>query len=98
MRIAQVEIDIEIQCFIPHLLQQESHCHCDTAAATAFYFIKSRVQLCSSQPYVWQLLKIGKNNNTYTVQAESSKFSSLLFDQGFQIVIPPSLASVPETI
>ena len=35
------------------------------------------------------------NNNTCTVQAESSKFASLLFDQGFQIVIPPrSLASL----
>ena len=34
-----------------------------------------------------------------TVQAESSKFASLLFDQGFQIVIPPrSPASVPEPI
>ena len=28
---------------------------------------------------------IGKNNNTRTVQAESSKFASVLFDQGFQI-------------
>jgi hypothetical protein len=32
---------------------------------------------------------IGKNNNTHTVQAESSKFASLLFDHGFQIVIRP---------
>ena len=33
------------------------------------------------------------------MQAESSKFASLLFDQGFQIVIPPrSPASVPEPI
>ena len=40
---------------------------------------------------------IGMNNNIRTVQAESSKFASLLFDQGFQIVIPPrSPASVPE--
>ena len=30
---------------------------------------------------------IGKNNNTRTVQAESSKFASVLFDQGFQIWI-----------
>ena len=28
---------------------------------------------------------IGKNNNTRTVQAESSKFASVLFNQGFQI-------------
>ena len=28
---------------------------------------------------------IGKNNITRTVQAESSKFASVLFDQGFQI-------------
>ena len=28
---------------------------------------------------------IGKNNNTRTVQAESSKFASVSFDQGFQI-------------
>ena len=42
---------------------------------------------------------IEKNNNTHTVQVESSKFASLLFDQGFQIVIPPrSPASVPEPI
>ena len=42
---------------------------------------------------------IGKNNNTRTVQAESSKFASLLFDQGFQIVIPPRIvANVPEPI
>ena len=26
-----------------------------------------------------------KNNNTRTVQAESSKFASVLFDQGFQM-------------
>ena len=32
---------------------------------------------------------IGKNNNTGTVQAESSKFASVSFDQGFEIVIPP---------
>ena len=30
-------------------------------------------------------LPIGKNNNTRTVQAESSKFASVLFDKGFQI-------------
>ena len=42
---------------------------------------------------------IGKNNNTHTVQAESSKFASLLFDLGFQIVIPPRIvANVPEPI
>ena len=29
--------------------------------------------------------RIGKNKNTRTVQAESSKFASVLFDQGFQI-------------
>ena len=28
---------------------------------------------------------IGKNSNTRTEQAESSKFASVLFDQGFQI-------------
>ena len=33
----------------------------------------------------WQHQCIGKNNNTHTVQAESSKFASVLFDQGFQI-------------
>ena len=32
---------------------------------------------------------IGKNDNTRTVQAESSKFTSVLFDQGFLILIPP---------
>ena len=43
------------------------------------------------------IFHIGKNNNTCTVEAESSKFASLLFDQGFHIVIAPrSLASVPE--
>ena len=42
---------------------------------------------------------IEKNNNTRTVQAESSKFASLSFDQGFQIVIPPRIvANVPEPI
>ena len=30
---------------------------------------------------------IGKNNNTRTVQTESSKFESVLFDQGFQILV-----------
>jgi hypothetical protein len=44
-------------------------------------------------------MAIGKNNNTRTVQAESSKIASLLFDWGFQIVIPPRVvASVPEPI
>ena len=44
-------------------------------------------------------LEIEKNNNTHTVQAESSKFASLLFDQGFQVVIPPRIvANVPEPI
>ena len=28
---------------------------------------------------------IGKNNNTFTVQAESFKFALVSFDQGFQI-------------
>ena len=47
----------------------------------------------------WIFRYIGKNNNTRTVQAESSKFASVLFDQGFQIIIPPrSSASVPEPI
>ena len=42
---------------------------------------------------------IEKNNNTRTVQSESSKFAKLLFDQGFQIVIPPRIvANVPEPI
>ena len=42
---------------------------------------------------------IEKNNNTRTVQVESSKFESLLFDQGFQIVIPPRIvANVQEAI
>ena len=36
-----------------------------------------------------------KNNNTRTMQAEFSKFASLLLDYGFQILIP---ASVPEQI
>ena len=40
---------------------------------------------------------IEKNNNIPTVQAEPSKFASLWFDQGFQIVIPPRIvAYVPE--
>ena len=42
---------------------------------------------------------VGKNNKTHIVQAESSKFASLLFDQGFHLVIPPrSPASVQEPI
>ena len=42
---------------------------------------------------------IEKNNNIRTVQAEPSKFASLSFDQGFQIVIPPRIvAKVPEPI
>ena len=43
---------------------------------------------------------LGKEkNNTQTVQAESPKFASFLFDQGFQIFIPPRiLANVPEPI
>ena len=46
-----------------------------------------------------QEFTIGKNNNTRTVQAESSKFESLSFGQGFQIVIPPRIvANVPEPI
>ena len=44
-------------------------------------------------------MDIEKNNNTRTVQAESSIFASLSFDQGFQIVIPPRIvANVPEPI
>ena len=47
----------------------------------------------------YTLWAIGKDDNTRTVWAESSKFASLSFDQGFQIVIPPrSPASVPEPI
>ena len=42
------------------------------------------------------IILIEKNNSTRTVRAESSKFASLLFDHGFQIVIPP--ASVPQPI
>ena len=34
---------------------------------------------------VFNFSGIGKNNNTRTVQAESSKFASVLFDQGFQV-------------
>ena len=34
---------------------------------------------------VFNFSGIGKNNNHRTVQAESSKFASILFDQGFQI-------------
>ena len=42
---------------------------------------------------------IGKNNNIRAVQAESSKFASLLFNQGVQIVInPSSVIYVPEQI
>ena len=42
---------------------------------------------------------IEKNNSNRTTQAESSKFALLLFDQGFQIVIPPRIvANVPEPI
>ena len=45
------------------------------------------------------MFTIEKNNNTRTVQAESSKFASLSFDQRFQIVIPPRIVSnVPEPI
>ena len=43
------------------------------------------------------MFTIEKNNNTRTMQAESSKFASLSFDQRFQIVIPPRIvANVPE--
>ena len=41
---------------------------------------------------------IGKNNNICAVQAESSKFASLLFYQGVQIVINSSVVYVPEPI
>ena len=42
---------------------------------------------------------IEKNNNTRTVQTESSKFASFSFDQGFQIVIPLRIVvNVPEPI
>ena len=42
---------------------------------------------------------IGKNNNIRAVQAESSKFASLSFDQGVQIFInPSSVVYVPEQI
>ena len=40
------------------------------------YFHRYQILLCK---------EIGKNNNTLTVQAESSKFASVLFDQAFQI-------------
>ena len=44
-------------------------------------------------------IDIGKKNNTCTVQAESSKFALLSFDQGFLIIIPPrSPACVPKPI
>ena len=33
---------------------------------------------------IWQHSVYWKNNNTCTVQAESSKFASVLFNQGFQ--------------
>ena len=36
---------------------------------------------------------IEKNNNIRTVQAESSNFASLSFDQGFQIVTPPRIVA-----
>ena len=43
-----------------------------------------------TQPKCFQYeFSIGKKNNTRTVQAESSKFASLLFDHGFQLVIHP---------
>jgi hypothetical protein len=44
--------------------------------------LKIDICLLSCLPFV---SKIGKNNNTCTVQAESSKFASVLFDQEFQI-------------
>ena len=48
---------------------------------------------------LWTKDAIEKNNNIRTVQAEPSKFASLLLDQGFQIVIPPRIvANVPEPI
>ena len=50
------------------------------------------VSKCMMVHSFWQVCRIiifwrsiGKNNNTRTVQAESSKFASVLFDQGFQI-------------
>ena len=57
-------------------------------------FIKCRNNLAH-----YTRVAIEKNNNTGTVQAESSKFASLSFDQRFQIVIPPRIvANVPEPI
>ena len=45
------------------------------------------------------LISIEKNNNIRAVQAETSKFGSLSFDQGVQIVInPSSVVYVPEPI
>ena len=32
-----------------------------------------------------EVVSFGKNNNAHNVQAESSKFASVLFDQGFQV-------------
>ena len=43
-------------------------------------------------------LAIGKNNNTRTVQAESSKFLSVLFDQGFQIWVGWILSELHLTV
>ena len=49
--------------------------------------------------FIQTLFSIGKNNNIRAVQAESSKFATLLFDQGVQIVINPSAVFyVPEPI
>jgi hypothetical protein len=51
------------------------------------------------QPYFAENSIVEKNSNTRTVQAESSKFASFLFDQGFQLVIPPKIVTyVPEPI
>ena len=67
---------------------------------TIFVFSISVLNLnLETQVLIPQKNRICQKNNNRTVQAQSSKFASLLFDQGFQIVIPPrSPANVPGPI
>ena len=56
----------------------------------SLYFTKQIKKKFHLVPIVFHA--IGKNNNTHTVQAESSKFASVLFDQGFQIWVRRNLS------
>ena len=72
------------------LFKQKFDVHAVFTSITKFLIVHSFLKDCFA---IW------KKNKIRPVQAESSKFELLLFDQGFKIVIPPrSPASVPEPI